>query len=146
MSDNILIQEVLDGPTIDLINKLMKMRLKRQRDAEIDLNLVLRYIIQREIQIVKDDYPTKEDLRERNKKRVMQLQDQKVNPGVYCAQFHIDISNIMMCHISCPFGHMLECHYPHDCNSEYCKHYKSQREFEQQTDSNYFNPGDDLVV
>lgn len=26
----------------------------------------------------------------------------------------------------CPYGHLTECHYPHDCNTDFCHHYDNQ--------------------
>ena len=145
-SEKIRMEDVFDPETVQLMLKLMKLRRDRQERDGLSMNMVLRFIIQREIQIIKDDYPTKKDLRERNLNRFKQLQEQKENPPIYCPQFHIDIQNIMMCHISCPFGHMTECHYPYDHNSDYCQHYKAQRELENQIELNYVDPGDGPVI
>ncbi len=146
MSGKIRMEDVLDPETVQLLLKLMKLRRDRAEKDGLSMNHVLRFIIQREIQIIKDDYPTSEDLNERTMKRFKQLQEQKENPVIYCPQFHMEIGNIMMCHISCPYGHMSECHYPHDCNSDFCQHYKAQRELENQIEIEYMDPGDGPVI
>ena len=147
MSDKVKIEDVLDPDTVQLMLKLMKLRRERQEKDGLSMNMVLRFIIQREIQIIKDCYPTVEDLRERNIKRSKQLQEQKENPNIYCAQIHMEVGNLMMC-VSCSFGHMTECHYPYDCNSDYCQHYKDQREVENENQINmeYINSGDGPVI
>jgi len=145
-SEKIRMEDVFDPETVQLMLKLMKLRRARQERDGLSMNMVLRFIIQREIQIIKDDYPTKEDLKERTLNRFKQLQKQKENPSIYCPQFHINIQNIMMCHISCPFGHMTECHYPYDHHSDFCQHYKAQRELENQIELNYVDPGDGPVI
>lgn len=75
MSDKIRMEDVLDPETVQLLLKLMKMRRDRLEKDGLSMNLVLRFIIQREIQIIKDDYPTNEDLKERALKRFQQLYD-----------------------------------------------------------------------
>lgn len=57
-------EDVLDPETIQLLLKLMKLRRDRLEKDGLSMNLVLRFIIQREIQIIKDDYPTNEDLKD----------------------------------------------------------------------------------
>ncbi|MCP6718908.1 MAG: hypothetical protein KJI71_01570 [Patescibacteria group bacterium] len=146
MSDKMFMKDVLDAETVQLLLKLMKLRRERKEKDGLSMNMVLRFIVQREIQIIKDDYPTGKDLKERNLNRFKKLQGQKQNPVVYCPQFHMEIQNIMMCHVSCPFGHMLECHYPYEHNSDFCEHYKAQRELENQIEINYLDPGDPPVI
>ncbi|KKK54793.1 hypothetical protein LCGC14_3081120 [marine sediment metagenome] len=160
MSDKIRMEDVFDPKTVQLMLKLMKLRRKSKENDGLSMNMVLRFIIQREIQIIKDDYPTVEDLRERNINRFTQLQEQKVNPNIYCAQLqeqkenpdiycaqiHMEIGNLMRCQVSCSFGHMTECHYPYDCNSDFCQHYKAQRDAENQIDMEYINSGDGPVI
>ncbi len=145
MSDKILMEDVLDSETVQLLLKLMKMRRDRLEKDGLSMNLVLRFMIQREIQIIKDDYPMSEDLNERTMNRIKKLQEQKDNPVVYCPQFHIEIQNLMMCHLSCPYGHMTECHYPYDCNSDYCQHYNAQREHERQIENDIIIGDNDVV-
>ena len=148
MSDKVKIEDVLDPKTVQLMLKLMKLRRDRQEKDDLSMNMVLRFMIQREIQIIKDEFPTKEDLKERNLKREERLQEQKKDPNIYCAQIHMEIGDLMMCHLSCSFGHMTECHYPYDCNSDYCQHYKAQREVENENKLNmeYINSGDGPVI
>lgn len=111
----------LEKETVELIDRLMRMRKERDTNDPIDFNLLLRHLIQKEIQYIKDEYPTSEDLKERNKER---FEDLRENEGsVYCPMFHKRIQNLTMCHLSCMNGHMTECHYPYDCNSEFCQHY-----------------------
>ncbi len=74
MSGKIIMEDVLDPDTVQLLLKLMKLRRDRAEKDGLSMNLVLRFIIQREIEIIKDDYPTSEDLKERALKRFQQLQ------------------------------------------------------------------------
>jgi hypothetical protein len=39
----------------------------------------------------------------------------------------------------CQYGHMTECHYPHDCEAAMCGHYQVQDDFERLDD--LFDPG-----
>ena len=32
----------------------------------------------------------------------------------------------MLACMTCPYGHMLECHYPFDCSTAYCEHYQQE--------------------
>ena len=80
MSDKIRMEDVFDPKTVQLMLKLMKLRRERQENDGLSMNMVLRFIIQREIQIIRDDYPTVKDLKERNINRFKQLQEQKENP------------------------------------------------------------------
>jgi hypothetical protein len=111
----------LEKPTVNLINKLMRMRKERKTDDPIDFNLLLRHLIQKEIQYIKDEFPTDQDLKERNRQRFNDLRENK--GSVYCPMYHKRIGNLAMCHVGCMMGHMTECHYPYDCNSDYCEHY-----------------------
>lgn len=36
----------------------------------------------------------------------------------------LGLTNPMAC-MTCQYGHMTGCHYPHTCDSEYCHHYES---------------------
>ncbi len=70
MSDKIRMEDVLDPETVQLLLKLMKMRRDRLEKDGLSMNMILRFIIQREIQIIKDDYPMEADLKERALKRL----------------------------------------------------------------------------
>lgn len=37
--------------------------------------------------------------------------------------FEDEVLSCMMC----DYGHITECHYPHQCNSEYCHHYRAEQ-------------------
>lgn len=50
---------------------------------------------------------------------------------VFCPLVEGFTENLMSC-MFCSFGHRLECHFPYDCSSEYCDHYRSQREWERE--------------
>jgi len=67
-----------------------------------------------------EHYPTKEELDERNATRIKDIQN---HDEAYCPQERCYISDLMKC-MFCHYGHMTECHYPYDCNSDYCNHYK----------------------
>jgi hypothetical protein len=68
-----------------------------------------------------DEFPTREDIRLRNLDRIEDLQKRGI---VYCPAEKSNITNLMKC-MFCAYGHMTECHYPYDCNSEYCNHYNN---------------------
>ncbi|MGV9141706.1 MAG: hypothetical protein ACOC1X_02100 [Promethearchaeota archaeon] len=122
----------LEKETVELIDRLMRMRKERKTDDPIDFNLLLRHLIQKEIQFMKDEFPTTEDLRERNKQRREDLN----TCTVYCPMFHKKIQNLTMCHLSCYYGHMTECHYPYNCDSEFCQHYPKEELNEVQKSGN----------
>ena len=63
-----------------------------------------------------------ENLRMRNLQRIVDTEEKQ---SVYCPLEKTHITNLMKC-MFCQFGHMTECHYPHDCDSEYCNHYKEE--------------------
>jgi len=44
------------------------------------------------------------------------------HPEVWCGLLNAKITNLGAC-MFCSYGHMLECHHPYTCNSEYCHHY-----------------------
>jgi len=48
---------------------------------------------------------------------------------VFCPLQEIFSEGPMPC-MFCNHGHMLECHFPYDCSSEYCNHYAAEREWE----------------
>ncbi|MFX0188719.1 MAG: hypothetical protein ACFE8A_13395 [Candidatus Hodarchaeota archaeon] len=121
----------LDEKTTEMLNKLMELRKRQQKKDRIAPNIILRYLIEKEVQLIRDDYPTMEEINKRNIMRMFRLKDQKKNPIFYCPQIHMDITNLMVCHIRCQYGHMLECHWPYTCNSDYCHHYRHQEDFEQ---------------
>jgi len=124
------IRVLLDDKTIKEFNKLIEMRRKRDIQDNFceDPGILFRYLISKEIQYMKDEYPLAEDIKERNKQRLKEIRNKKTE-YVYCPMYHQDINNLMIC-MSCPFGHMTECHYPFDCNSPYCNHYKNDDEVE----------------
>lgn len=70
----------------------------------------------------KQNKTEKENLTLRNLKRIIDVETTK---SVFCPELKINIANLMRC-MFCPYGHMTECHYPHDCDSEYCNHYKEE--------------------
>jgi len=119
------IRAILDDKTIEEFNKMLEMRKKRdiQENFHEDPGVLFRYLISKEIQFMKDEYPEPEDIEERNKDRILELTDKRTD-YVYCPMYQRDINNLMMC-MSCPYGHMTECHYPFGCNSGYCNHYKN---------------------
>lgn len=63
----------------------------------------------------------KQKLKMRNLERQLVLMDSN-HPEVWCELQKAKITNLGAC-MFCSFGHMLECHHPYDCNSEYCNHY-----------------------
>ena len=65
---------------------------------------------------------TKQKLRMRNLERQLAFIDSN-NPEVWCELHKQKITNLGMC-MFCSYGHMLECHHPYTCDSEYCKHYR----------------------
>lgn len=105
----------LDEKTTEMLDKLMELRKRLQKKDRITPNIILRYLIAKEVQFIRDDYPTMEEINQRNLMRFFRLKDQKETPIFYC-----------------PYGHMLECHWPYTCDSEYCNHYRSQKEFEKE--------------
>jgi len=60
-----------------------------------------------------------------NLQRILDLQERK---EVFCPLHNKYINNLNLCHLSCAFGHMTECHYPHTCDTDFCKHYKEESE------------------
>jgi hypothetical protein len=110
-----------DAETINLFNKMIRMRKERGLDNE-SFNKMIQKLFKKEIQLIKNQHPTFEDLRERNIQRLCALKEQK---RVYCPMYQLQIENVGTCHF-CSYGHMTECHYPYTCDSRYCQHYAEQ--------------------
>ena len=68
----------------------------------------------------------KQQLRKRNLLRNLALMDSN-HPEVWCALHNTKITNLMAC-MFCSYGHIMECHHPYTCDSQYCNHYKFQDE------------------
>jgi len=92
-----------------MIRKLSKIKFKE--------------IIMKEIEeLDKIENPTiEQQLKKRNWIRNLALIDSN-HPKVWCEMQKQKITNLMACNF-CPYGHMMECHYPYICDSEYCNHY-----------------------
>ena len=43
-------------------------------------------------------------------------------PEVWCEIQKAKTTKLMAC-MFCPYGHMMECHHPYTCDSQYCNHY-----------------------
>ncbi len=71
-----------------------------------------------------------QQLKLRNLIRNLAISDTNKNPNqifVWCEMVKEEISNLMKC-MFCPYGHITECHYPYNCNSEFCNHYPEEDE------------------
>lgn len=62
-----------------------------------------------------------QQLKKRNLLRNLALMESN-HPEVWCEQQKAKITNLMAC-MFCSYGHMMECHYPYTCDSQYCNHY-----------------------
>jgi hypothetical protein len=112
-----------DEQTIKLFNKIILMRRERGIENNKGFNEMMQEFFQKEIQLMRDEHPTMEDINERNILRILDLQNKKI---VYCPMYHQYIQNIMVCN-GCHYGHMLECHYPYTCDTKYCQHYPDEK-------------------
>jgi len=111
-----------DAQTIKLFNRMIQMRRERGLDNNKDFNVLMQELFLKEIQFIKDENPTMEDINERNIRRLLDLKNEK---KAYCPMYHQKIINIGGC-MFCSYGHMTECHYPYTCDTEYCHHYPEE--------------------
>jgi len=62
-----------------------------------------------------------QQLKKRNLLRNLALMESD-HPEVWCELHKVKITNLMEC-MFCSYGHMMECHHPYTCDSQYCNHY-----------------------
>lgn len=62
-----------------------------------------------------------QQLKKRNLLRNLALIESN-NPEVWCGIRKTKITNLIAC-MFCSYGHMMECHHPYTCDSQYCNHY-----------------------
>ena len=98
---------------------------KKYEKIDINADSLINVLVQNEIQRIKDKRPTLLDLKQRNLRRIFDL---KEKTRVFCPIIREYMNNLMTCHIACPFGHITECHYPYQCQPEFCNHCKFNKD------------------
>ena len=110
----------LDNKIVTLIQKLIKLKKKREKQ-DYSIKEILIDTISKEIESVKHDNPTIKEISKRNIKRIFDLKGKK---ACYCPIIKDYMKNLMICHLTCQYGHITECHYPYKCQPDLCNHYQ----------------------